>query len=151
MSDKYAATGLQDVNTAAPGDSTLSIQGITTKRERVYELLFSQGSTPADVVCEWLVRRFDTADGMGTAVVPEQLDNLAPASGVTVQEDHTVEPTVVAASELLDFDLNQRATFRWVAAPGGELVIPAVATEGIFMTEIGTYAGITRVTAHWDE
>lgn len=151
MSDKYAATGLQDVNTAAPGDSTLSIQGITTERERIYDMIFSQGSTPADVVCEWLVRRFDTADGTGTAVTPEPLDSDAPASSVTVQEDHTVEPTDAGVIPILDFDLNQRATFRWVAAPGGELMIPAIATEGIYWTEIGTYAGITRVTAHWDE
>lgn len=151
MADKYAATGLQDVTTVTPGDSVLSVQGITTKRWKLYDLVFSQGSAPADTIVEWLIRRFDTADGTATAVVPAPLDSDAPASGLTAQEDHTVEPTVVAATELLDFDLNQRATFRWVAAPGGELMGPAVATEGIFATPIGGYLGISRCTFHWEE
>lgn len=151
MSDKYAAVGIQTASEPTPGDSCLSLQGVTTLRARIYDLVFSQGSTPADVVCQWLVRRFNTADGTGDAVTAEPLDNDAPASALTVQEEHTVEPTDAAVIPLLDFDLNQRATFRWVAAPGGEIMVPALATEGIYMTELGTYVGISRVTAHWDE
>lgn len=152
MADRYAATGLQDVVTAAPGDSVISVQGVTTTRWRLYDILFSQGAAPADTIIEWLIRRFDTADGTATAVVPAPLDSGAPASALTAQEDHTVEPTVVAATELIDEDLNQRASFRWVAAPDGEFVGPAVATEGIFGTPISaTYAGIARLTFHWLE
>lgn len=155
MSDRYSATGLQDVATVSPGDSALSIQSTTGDRPEIYDLLFSQGSAPADTVIKWLVRRFDTADGTGTAVVPVALDAGAPASGLVAQEDHTVEPTVVAATEFLDFDLNQRATFRWVAAPGGEIKLAAVATEGAFVTPLspasGGYLGICSVTAHWLE
>lgn len=152
MADRYAATGSQDVTTGTPGDSSLSVQGVITLRWRLYDLVFSQGAAPADTVGEWLIRRFDTADGTGGGVTPALLDGSAPASNLTAQEDHTIEPTVVASTELLDFDMNQRATFRWVAAPSGELIGPAVATEGIFVTLISaTYTGLNRVTAHWLE
>jgi len=44
--------------------------------------------------------------------------------------NHTVEPTYTAGAFLLTVDLNQRATFRWVAPPGGELVTPATNANG---------------------
>ncbi len=61
---------------------------------------------------------------------------------------------VTADEQLLDFDINQRATFRWVAAPGGELVIPAIAASTIFFNaseSSGGYTGIARCTVHWEE
>ena len=46
----------------------------------------------------------------------------------------------------------RRGTFRWVVAPDGELVIPAVTTEGVFITAIAAaYTGEADVTAHWFE
>ena len=45
-------------------------------------------------------------------------------------ENHTIEPTYTAAAIVLMIPLNQRATFRWVAAPGSELVAPATAANG---------------------
>lgn len=152
MADRYAATGTQDTTTASPGDSSLSVQGVTTLRWRLYDLVFSHSGTPSDDVIQWLIRRFDTNDGTATAVTPAELDSDGPASNLTAGEDHTTEPSAVASGELLDFDLNERATFRWVAAPGGELVGPASATEGIFATAISAaYTGATRVTTHWLE
>ena len=50
---------------------------------------------------------------------------------MNVGENHTVEPTYTAAKELLEVPLNTRATFRWAAAPGSELVIPATNDAGI--------------------
>jgi len=151
--DKYAATGMQDVVTVAPGDTALHVFNPSNlTRAKLYELIFSQGGTPADNVIQWLVRRSTVVGTEGAGVVPAPLDSDAPAAQLDGAEDHTVEPTYTAATELLDFDLNQRATFRFVAAPGGELWIPAVADEGIGMTPIsGAYAGIASVTAHWEE
>jgi hypothetical protein len=152
MSDKYAATAVQDVTTATPGDTALSIQSLTTVRPELYDLVWSHGAAPADTVIQWLVRRFDTADGTATGVTPGPLDPGAPASGLTVLEDHSVEPTDAGVVPLYDMDLNQRATFRWVAAPGGEIKFSAVATEGIYITPVSTtYALAASVTAHWIE
>ena len=152
MPDRYAATGTQDVTTGTPGDSVLSIQSLTTNRAEIYDLVFSHGAAAADTVINWLIRRFNTADGTFTAVTPAPLDPGAPASGLTVGEDHTVEPTDAAVTPLLDFDLNQRATFRWIAAPGGGFKLSAVATEGIYITPVSsTYALASECTMHWDE
>jgi hypothetical protein len=42
-------------------------------------------------------------------------------------------PTLTAGATLLNWAQNQRATFRWVAAPGKELVIPATTAYGIVL------------------
>ena len=153
MGDKYAATGLITAVTATPGDTALTVHSLgTTKRGLLYELIFSQGAAPADNIIEWLVRRLTALGTEGAAVVPAPLDTGAPAAILDAGEGHTLEPTYTAATELLDFDLNQRATFRFVAAPGGEFRIPAVANAGIGITPISAaYAGIGRAVAHWEE
>ncbi len=153
MADKYAATGEQVAVTAAPGDTALAVFSVgTTKRGWLYELVFSHGAAAADTVIEWLARRLTALGTEGAGVVPAPIDIDAAASILDAGEDHGVEPTYTAATELLDFDLNQRATFRFVAAPGGEFSIPAVANAGIGMTPISvTYTGIARVTAHFEE
>lgn len=149
--DRYAATGTNTV-TAAPGDTVLTVfANATTARAKLYELIFSQSGAPADNVIQWLVRRFTALGTEGAGVTPAPLDIDAPAAVLDAGEDHTVEPTYTAATELLDFDLNQRATFRFVAAPGGELWLPAVANAGIGATPISAYTGDARVTAHWEE
>lgn len=152
MGDRYAATGAITAVTASPGDSCLGTIGTTSARGRAYDLAVSTGGTPADNVLEWLLRRYDTSAGTATGVTPEQLDSGAPAALITANEQYTVEPTVISATELIDIDVNQRATYRWVAAPGGEIVIPATATTGIFVTPISSgYSGIARATLHWSE
>ena len=148
--DRYAATGRQDVTTIGPGDSTLAVEGDALTRGKLYELIFSQGGTPADNVIQWLVRRF-TAVGTRTGVTPTALDSDAPAAQLAAGEDHTAEPTYTAGTELIDEDINQRSTFRFVAAPGGEFWIPTGATNGIGTTAISAYDLDTRVTAHWEE
>lgn len=152
MPDRYAATGTQDVTTATPGDSVLHLQTITTNRAEIYDLVFSHGAAAADTVINWLVRRYNTADGTFTSVTPAPLDPGAPASGLVCGEDHTAEPTDASVVPLLDFDLNQRATFRWIAAPGGEIKLSASADTGIYITPVSsTYALASECTMHWNE
>ena len=153
MGDRYAATGEQTAVEASPSETTLNVFNPgTTVRGRMYEILFSQGGAPADTVIQWLVQRSTVVGTEGAGVVPAPLDIDAPASILDGAEDHTAEPTYTAATELLDFDLNQRATFRFVAAPGGEFLIPAVADNGIgAVPASATYTGIARTTMHWSE
>ncbi len=153
MGDRYAATGEQTAVEAAPSETTLYVFNPgTTVRGQMYELLFSQGAAPADTVIQWLVQRGTAVGTEGAGVVPAPLDSDAPASILDAGEDHSAEPTYTAATELLDFDLNQRATFRFVAAPGGEFMIPAVANAGIgAVPASAAYTGIARTTMHWSE
>lgn len=152
MADKYSATGAQ-TTTASPGDTTLAIEGDANARAFIGTVIFSQSATPADNVVQWLARRL-TAVGTRTTVTPITISDPGgtAASSMTGAENHTAEPTYTASSELLDFDLNQRATFTFQARPGFELVIPATAANGIGFTAISSaYSGDTRVTAHWEE
>ena len=154
MGDRYAVGLLQTgITTSTTGaDAVGSIEAVATVRPRIYDLIFSQGGTPADNVIRWQVPRFTASGTSNTAAVENALDPGAPASDVISLEEYTGAPTVTADSELLDFDLNQRATFRWVAAPGGELVIPATADSGIFFNaSSAAYTGTARVVCHWEE
>ena len=155
MGDKYSV-GLQqtavstiagDVGTDACGE----LGSTTAVRPRVYDIIFGLGGTPADNVIRWEVPRATTS-ATGTAAVENALDPGAPAAEVLSEEEITAGPTVTANSQLLDFDTNQRATFRWVAAPGGEIVLPALAANGVFFNASSpAYTGIARVTVHWEE
>jgi len=151
MSDQYAATGAQDVTTASPGDSSLGIEGDVVVRGKIYDAVVGQGGAPADNVIAWLVRRATTT-GTSTPVTGQPLDDAAPTVILSAGEDHSVEPTMAAGSELLDFPLNQRATFRWVVAPNGEIWVSASATDAIIFTAISTaYVLSAEATAHWTE
>ena len=150
MADGYAVTGEIAAVTASPGDSPLSIDSVTTKRGSINHLVISHGATPDDKVIQWLIRRKTTA-GTGTAVVPSKLDPASVASLVLATEKYSVEPTITAASELFDEDVNQRATYTLILAPGKEFIVPATANNGIIVTPISAaYGGIAHVTAYFE-
>lgn len=152
MGDKYAATMNQDAVTASPGDSSGNIFGDGNKRFRVYFFALTCGGTPADNAIQWLVRRSTAVGTEGAGVTPHALDDGAPASLADGAEDHTAEPTYTAGSEVFDQIINQRATYTFIAYPGGELVAPASANNGFGWTAIhGSYTGSAQVSAHFEE
>lgn len=104
----------------------------TLRRIKVYDLLVGTNGTPADNYIEWDVSRSTTA-GTGTSATPLPLDPADAASLSLSLANMTVEPTVTAASDVFYVGVNQRASYRWVAAPGSELVAPAVATNGFVL------------------
>ncbi len=156
MADKYAVGLTQTTVSTNAGpdgsDAVGELLGVVTVRGAIYDLLFSHGAAPADTVIRWEVMRAGTASATGAAAVENPLDPDAPAADILSEEEITASGTVQADSQVLDFDLNQRATFRWVAAPGGEIIIPASATESYFFNaSSASYTGSARVTAHWEE
>ncbi len=155
MGDRYSAGLQQTAITAVDGatgtDAVGELLGVVTVRGRIYDLLFGHGSAPADTVIRWEVPRATTSL-TGTGAIEVSLDLDSPAADLLVEEEATVGPTVTADMQVLDFDLNQRATFRWVAAPGGEILIPASATGAVFFNaSSASYTGIARVTVMWEE
>ena len=51
------------------------------------------------------------------------------------------------ATQLIELPVNQRASYRWVAAPGGELVVPATNVAGLgFRAKAPAYASTALVT-----
>lgn len=153
MADRYAATGVQATVAATP-DTCLTVLATTLTRGRINDSIMSQSAAPADSIVVWTIQRFTAVGTEGAGVTPAKLDLGAPVAQLDAGEDHSVEPTYTAGTELLEFDLNQRATFRWVAAPDSELVVPATASAGIGWEPgqgTGSYGGAVTASAHWLE
>jgi len=129
MGRRYSGNGAAAVGT---NKTILTLISATTIRPKLYDLLVASGATPADLATIFHLERFTAVGTEGSGFTPLALDAGDPASladyGVGV---FSVEPTYTANAVLVKLALNQRATFRWVAAPGSELVAPASANNGI--------------------
>lgn len=135
--------------------TTLSVGSITAdatrpRRGKLYDFMFGSEATPADNVFLWQVQRA-TAAGTSTGVTPTALDPADAATEADAGENHTVDATVTAGAILLSIPLNQRASYRWVAAPGSELVYPATASNGLAIRTPTATAVAVSATIFVDE
>jgi len=111
------------------------------RRAKVYDVLIGTNGTPADNYMEWDISAM-TAAGTATAVTPNKLDQADGAALTVGTANYTAEPTVTSNSSLFYIGVNQRASYRWVAAPGSELVIPATNLAGLVLrSRSGGYTG----------
>lgn len=146
----YAVTG-QLAAVTSSYKTAARITGGTGGRTRIYDLLLGASSTPADNTLVWALMRHTVAP-TDTAVTPTALDPADVASRAAAGENATIEGTVTAGSELLELPLHQRASYRWIASPGGELVIPATASNGISArAKSAAYTGAAETTIHFNE
>lgn len=147
---KYAIDG-QDTNTATT--TILGVDaGATPRRIKVYYVECGSDATPADNAAEYNLQRY-TVDGTSTGVTPQALDPGDAAALSEAGEAHSIEPTYTAGAIMLAWMQNQRATFQWFAPPGGEIVGPATADNGVGVQSI-TVAGSavnTGVCLHFEE
>ena len=135
--------------------TTASVGSVTAdatrpRRFRLYDILVGSEASPADNAFLYTVQRC-TAAGTSTAVTPRNLDPASATTEMDAGENHTVEPTYTASAELLFIPVNQRATMRWVAAPGGELVFPATASNGFGVETPSAGTVVVSVTCYVDE
>lgn len=130
---------------------SVTVDAVTPRRFKIYDMVLGAEATPADTVYLWQVQRC-TTQGTATGVTPTALDPADAAALFDAAENHTINGTLTAGQILLSIPLNQRATFRWVAAPGGELIAPATASNGMGLLT-PTATGLTAITAllHVDE
>lgn len=124
--------GTQQAVAAANKTLVAAFCSATVKRGKVYDVLVGTNGTPADNAVVWDISRM-TVDGTGTAITPTILDPADAAASATSKANYTAEPTVTANSSLFYVGVNQRASYRWVAAPGSELVWPATAAAGLVL------------------
>jgi len=140
----YHVDGFQTLiaSLTAP-DTAISVvvNASTAHRMWLYEVNMGNVGTPADLISVYYIGQV-TADGTGTAVTPTQNeDGSDQVSRAVASANHTTEPTYVATiagtglrtpadGDLLRVPLNHRATYRWVAPPGGEKVAPATVASG---------------------
>lgn len=134
MGRRYSING-QDTGTA--GTTILGLTSASTIKPKIYDVIIGSDATPADQAAEYVLQRYTVA-GTSTGVTPQPLDPDDPAALASAGEAHSSGPTYTSNAILLQVALNQRATFRWVAAPGGELILPATAANGVGLQVIST-------------
>ena len=139
MARRYGVIGKGDVGS---GITVLGLTSASTIRPKIYDVVVGAAATPADGATEFVLKRYTAAGTAVSAANINALDPGDPASLASAGQNHSGTPTYTANSELAAFSINQRNTFRWVAAPGGELVLPATANNGIGLLSVAA-AGTT--------
>lgn len=124
---KFSVFGSKDADNVQ-GILLARADGTTAGRGRVYDYMVGNNATPADAVFTHILARTSTA-GTGDAVTPSPLDPADAASIFDALDGISADPTIGVT--LLILAVNQRAAYRWVAAPGSELVWPATTNNGI--------------------
>ncbi len=150
MSFKYSVAGnIAAVTTTHK--SMASILGAAAVRPMLYDVIVGADGTPADNAMQYQVERQTTA-GTFTAFTPLPLDSADVAAVTVAGINATIEPTITATSNLLSIPVNQRASFRWVAAPDSEIKAPATANNGLVVTALSpAYTGTAKCTAMFME
>lgn len=147
---KWGTKGSKDA-TSVKSVLLLTAAASSPRRAKVYDLMFGCSASPADNAFLWQVQRCSTA-GTGTTNTPNSLD-AADTLATTIVSTNvvTIDPTLTGAAFLLQIPLNQRATFRWVAAPYGELIIPATASNGVALIVSSATTTVLDASAQFDE
>jgi len=122
-------------------------------RFRLFEFVVSSSASPADNVGRYSINRFGTAAPTGgTSLTPNiaPLDVGEPASAALAMGAATGGETI--GVYLMYFGVNQRATFRWVAAPTKEFVCVITTLNGLGIYSL-YQSGAFNVdsTMMWDE
>lgn len=122
---------------AASSGSFVSAPTVTgLRRSKIYDILVGTNGTPADNALEWNAQRATVgsstvwAGSVSSISSQFALDpaDAAFASFVTVNATATSSTLFTQQQQVWYEPVNQRASYRWVAAPGSELVIPAVSS-----------------------
>ncbi len=143
---------------AAAGPATEEVGDLSQKaagpRIHMYDFLLSSVGTPADTQFDWIIQRTTAHGTRGATTVPKPLDDVDIASTAADggEGTYTIAVTNTASEELFEIGLNLRATFRWVAAPDGEIVMPAADNEGlVFICNHASATDEMRITCHhWE-
>lgn len=120
----------------------------TLRRAFLYEFDIGASAVPNATDCE-IVWDLSAVTAAGTPVVMTvtSLDQADAATGTVGGGNHSAQPTITAQSSRFTLAANQRASYRWVVAPGGpgEIVVPATNLAGYVMrSKSSTYAS-TRI------
>lgn len=152
MSKKYGVAGNQGTNTTT-AKTMLTLIAAATVRPQLFDVMFGADGTPADNSMRFAVQRFTAAGtSAGSPPTPNALDSSDVASLTTTGFNHSAEPTYTAGATPLDIPINQRASFRWVAAPDAEIKAPATAANGLGVTSLSpAYTGSSRCSVQFAE
>lgn len=130
----------------------ISITGSTAVRPSLREVILGSRATPADQAAAYQLQNV-TAAGDRTALTAAPRDSGDPVALSTPrgQAGGTTDPTFGTNIFLL-ISLNQRATFRWIAAPDGEILLPVGTANGAGLRAVAVSSAFTcDATLAWAE
>jgi hypothetical protein len=108
---------------------TLNCATASPRRFNIYDLTVGSDASPADNAFLWEINARTALQTGGTTVVPQAID-ISDVTAASTKADMTATTNGAGSGIVWGCPLNQRATFRWVAAPGSEIVSPALACSG---------------------
>jgi len=149
MARRYTVDGQTAAGTTL---TILELVAATTTRGWIYDLIVGSDASPADVATEFNLIR-GTVSGTGSATpTPRALDGGNPAALLSAKVGTFTGQTKTANTSLMNLALNQRATFRWVAPPDGEIVVPATSDNWVGLESIAS-GGTPNINAsfYWQE
>jgi hypothetical protein len=146
QSSNEMAGSAQSLTSTAKSILAVNAVTATLTRAAVQDILVGASNVPNATDCSinYDVVRVTTS-GTSTAVTPSPLDSTVRAAGCTAWANATAEPTT--GVYLLSLALNQRASQRWVAAPGSELIVPATNLAGVGLRARSTNYASTVICA----
>jgi hypothetical protein len=134
------------------------------RRGRLYDILIGTNTTPGDTVVQWDVARLTAfgssiitnTGGLSSVSSNYALDVADYNVAATVVANSCAETNITAGAELWGVGINQRASYRWVAAPGSEMVWPATSCQGLDLRAMGpsgggSFAGTVTATVMFTE
>jgi hypothetical protein len=153
------------IYTANSSATTTTVGAGMYRRGKWYDMMIGTNTAPADNYLEFDVIRATIAttpagatgnliSSVSSLVALDFADNNGFLAAATINS--TAEVGVTAVSELWYLGLNQRASYRWVCAPGSELLYPAqssaTAGNGLAMrARSGSYTGTATATLLFQE
>jgi hypothetical protein len=123
-------TEIGDQNAAASDITILGLTSAATIRPHLYHITFGSDAAPADQAFNMTLQRY-TAAGTATSFTPVAHDPNNPAALAAAGSNHTVEPTYTASAIVMNFAINQQATFVWQTDPEWGILAPATAANGL--------------------
>lgn len=124
------------------------------RRGKLYDVLVGTNGTPADNFLEFDISRVTTVStsaAAGTLITPQPLDSADAAATSVATVNSTGSPTI-SVQNMWYIGINQRASYRWVSAPGSELVWPATSSNGFALrARSGGYTSTVTGAWMWQE
>lgn len=125
------------------------------RRGKIYDLLVGTAGTPADFSYEWEITRTTAMGSTNTTAPVGSLSSVSSAFALDLADvgfsayalnNSSAETNMPAGAQLWYVGINQRASYRWVAAPGSELVWPATSSQGMAMKVRSVSGGTAAAT-----
>ena len=145
MSDRFASAGSETVTAALT--TILWITAVATTRSKIYDFVVSASGAMEDDTVRYVIQR-NTVEPTGAADAPVALDADGPVPLSGGGRTATAEGTYTANTEMFDQNVHVRAAFRWVAAPGSEITLPA-ATVNVVGIRCSASSYVGDVNATW--